>query len=68
MDPIQVLGKRDEREVQVKDENTAGQLLVKNTLAEERYGKEEMISRLEVLSKEEADILSTLHPEPRMHS
>ena len=33
MDPIQVLGKKDERrEVQVKDENTAGQLLVKNTL------------------------------------
>ena len=33
MDPIQVLGKKDEREVQVKDENMAGQLLVKNTLA-----------------------------------
>ena len=38
MDPIQVLGKKDLRkEVQVKDENTAGQLLVKNTIAEERY-------------------------------
>ena len=37
MDPIQVLGKKDEREVQVKDENTAGQLLVTNTLAGERY-------------------------------
>ena len=37
MDPIQVLGKKDEREVQVKDENTAGQLLVKNTLAGERF-------------------------------
>ncbi len=37
MDPIQVLGQKDEREVQVKDENTAGQLLVKNTLAGERY-------------------------------
>tara|TARA_Y100001968_G_scaffold5123_1_gene4537 strand:- start:1027 stop:1455 length:429 start_codon:yes stop_codon:yes gene_type:complete len=38
MDPIQVLGQKDVREVvQVKDENTAGQLLVKNTLAEERY-------------------------------
>ena len=37
MDPIQVLGKKDEREVQVNDENTAGQLLVKNTLAGERY-------------------------------
>ena len=37
MDPIQVLGKKDERDVQVKDENTAGQLLVKNTLAGERY-------------------------------
>ena len=37
MDPIQVLGKKDVREVQVKDENTAGQLLVKNPLAGERY-------------------------------
>ena len=37
MDPIQVLGKKDEREVQVKDENIAGKLLVKNTLAGERY-------------------------------
>ena len=34
MDPIQVLGQKDERrEVKVKDENTAGQLLVKNRLA-----------------------------------
>ncbi len=32
MDPIQVLGQKDlRREIQVKDENTAGQLLVKNT-------------------------------------
>ena len=38
MDPIQVLGQKDVRkEVQVRDENTAGQLLVKNILAEERY-------------------------------
>ena len=38
MDPIQVLGQKDERrEVQFKNENTAGQLLVKNTLAGERY-------------------------------
>ena len=37
MDPIQVLGQKDEREVHVKDENTAGQLLVKNTLTEERF-------------------------------
>ena len=38
MDPIQVLGQNDLRkEVQVKDENKAGQLLVKKTLAEERY-------------------------------
>ena len=38
MDPIQVLGQKDSRrEVQVKDENTAGQLLVKNTLAGGRY-------------------------------
>ena len=35
MDPIQVLGQKDERkEVKVKDENIAGQLLVKNTFAE----------------------------------
>ena len=38
MDPIQVLGQKDERkEVILKDENTAGQLLVKNKLAGERY-------------------------------
>ena len=38
MDPIQVLGQKDVRkENQFKDENSAGQLLVKNTLAEERY-------------------------------
>ena len=38
MDPIQVLGQKDlRREVKVKDENTAGQLLVKNTYAGERY-------------------------------
>ena len=38
MDLIQVLGHKDERkESHVKDENTAGQLLVKNTLAGERY-------------------------------
>ena len=40
MDPIQVLGQKDERrEVKVKDENTAGQLLVKNTLSGERYAQ-----------------------------
>ena len=38
MDPIQVLGQKDVRkELQVKDENKAGQLLVKNMLAGERY-------------------------------
>ena len=38
MDPIQVLGKKDERiEVQIEDENTAGQLLVKSKFAGERY-------------------------------
>ena len=38
MDPIQVLGQKDvRREDNVKAENTAGQLLVKNTLTEERY-------------------------------
>ena len=37
MDPIQVLGQKDNREVQVKDENTAGQLLVKNKLTGDRY-------------------------------
>ncbi len=38
MDPVQVLGKNDFRkEFQFNDENKAGQLLVKNNLAEERY-------------------------------
>ena len=38
MDPIQVLGQKDlRREFQVKDENKAGQLLVKNAEAGERY-------------------------------
>ena len=38
MDPIQVLGQKDVRkQLQIKDENMAGQLLVKNTLVEERY-------------------------------
>ena len=38
MDPIQVLGRKDvRREIQAKDENTAGRLLVKNKLAGERY-------------------------------
>jgi len=38
MDPIQILGQKDvRREVEVKDENTAGQLLVKNKFTEERY-------------------------------
>ena len=48
MDPIQVLGQKDERKVQVKDENKAGQLLVKNTLAGERYvrGKSKTAKRV----------------------
>ena len=38
MDPIQVLGKKDfRREFEVKEENTAGQLLVKNKFSGERY-------------------------------
>ena len=37
MDPIQVLGQKDKREIKVKDENTAGQLLVKNKLTKERF-------------------------------
>ena len=38
MDPIQVLGQKDVRsEVKVKDDNMAGQLLVKNTFARDRY-------------------------------
>ena len=38
MDPIQVLGQKDVRsKVKVKDDNTAGQLLVKNTFARDRY-------------------------------
>ena len=38
MDPIQVLGQKDmRRKFHIKDENIAGQLLVKNTHEEERY-------------------------------
>tara|TARA_Y100001968_G_scaffold72617_1_gene63961 strand:+ start:1606 stop:2034 length:429 start_codon:yes stop_codon:yes gene_type:complete len=38
MDPIQVLGQKDlRRKTQVNCENTAGQLLVKNKPAEDRY-------------------------------
>ncbi len=38
MDPIQVLGKKDERrEVQVNGENMAGHLLVKKIFSRERY-------------------------------
>ena len=37
MDPIQVLGQKDEREIHKKDENAAGQLLVKKPLTGERY-------------------------------
>ena len=38
MDPIQVLGQKDERQKpQVKEENTAGHLLVKKALTGERY-------------------------------
>tara|TARA_Y100001968_G_scaffold5292_1_gene4671 strand:+ start:1632 stop:2099 length:468 start_codon:yes stop_codon:yes gene_type:complete len=40
MDPIQVLGKKDvRREFQYKEENTAGQLLVKNTLIGDDIGE-----------------------------
>tara|TARA_B100000579_G_C22681304_1_gene780423 strand:- start:262 stop:690 length:429 start_codon:yes stop_codon:yes gene_type:complete len=40
MDPIQVLGKNDLRkEFKFEHENTAGQLLVKNSLNEERYAR-----------------------------
>ena len=38
MDPIQVLGQKDiRRGIQLENENTAGQLLVKNTFARDRY-------------------------------
>ena len=38
MDPIQVLGQKDVRkQLQIKDENMACQLLVKNPFVEERY-------------------------------
>tara|TARA_Y100001968_G_scaffold65455_3_gene56252 strand:- start:5680 stop:6294 length:615 start_codon:yes stop_codon:yes gene_type:complete len=37
-------------------------------LAEQRFVRKEIISRLEVLAKIESQILSTLHPQPRMHS
>ena len=38
------------------------------TLSEQRYGRDVLVPRLEELAKEEASILSELHPEPRMHS
>ena len=38
------------------------------TLAEERFERQEIFSRLKELAEEEANILSELHPEPRMHS
>ncbi len=38
------------------------------TLAENRYEREEIISRLNYLAIQEAKILFNLHPEPRMHS
>ena len=37
-------------------------------LAEERFQRNEIISRLNELAKIEAGILSCLHPQPRMHS
>lgn len=38
------------------------------SLAEERFQRELFVPRLEQLAKVEAEILSKLHPEPRMHS
>ncbi len=38
------------------------------TLALERFNREEVCSRLNVLAKAESEILSKLHPQPRMHS
>ena len=55
MDPIQILGQKDvRREVKVKDENTAGQLLVKNTFTEERYvrGRSKTAKRVFINSKD----------------
>ncbi len=37
-------------------------------LAEQRYDRDEITLRLEELAITEAEILDTLHPEPRMHS
>ncbi len=37
-------------------------------LAEQRYTREEIISRLQYLAQVESGILSTLHNQPRMHS
>ncbi len=37
-------------------------------LAEERFGRDATVSRLEELAKVESAILESLHPEPRMHS
>ena len=55
MDPIQILGQKDDRrEVKVKDENTAGQLLVKNKFTEERYvrGRSKTAKRVFINSKD----------------
>ncbi len=38
------------------------------TLAEERFDKSEILLRLKELAEIESEILSELHPEPRMHS
>ncbi len=37
-------------------------------LAEQRFERTEIITRLRELAEVEADILSLLHPKPRMHS
>ncbi len=37
-------------------------------LAEQRFEKKKIIYRLKELASKEAEILSTLHPQPRMHS
>ena len=55
MDPIQVLGQKDERkEFHGKDENKAGQLLVKNKLVGERYrrGMSKTAKRVFINSKD----------------
>ncbi len=49
-------------------ESEARHFGIYRTLADERFEKEVIVSRLRELAEYEAHILSELHPEPRMHA